>query len=229
TGVTNLQSFTRRGGLLITAMDTSDLAITFGLAPGVSFQRPQRLKLVGSILRAKLVDGSSPVAYGYGDSLAVYEDDGYIFNLSNVAGGRGGRRAPEERETGRGTPDDPDVVQGRPPVEAPELPHAEVWQALPLTEEQVRNNPYVIPPAQRPRVIMRYADSRELFVSGLLDNGGEIAQHAAVVDVPVGSGHVLLFSNNPVWRGETHGSYFLVFNAILNFDSLNVGRTLDVR
>jgi hypothetical protein len=29
-----------------------------------------------------------------------------------------------------------------------------------------------------------------------------------------------------VWRGETEGSYFLVFNAILNFDSLNAGRTL---
>jgi hypothetical protein len=229
-GIANLQSFTRRGGLLITAMDTSDLAITFGLAQGVSLQRPQRLKLVGSILRARLVDAASPVAYGYGDSLAVYEDDGYIFNLSNVAGGRGGRRSGgAERETGRGTPDDPDVVQGRPPVEAPELPRAETWQALPLTEEQLRNNPYVIPPAQRPRVILRYADSRDLFVSGLLDNGGEIAQHAAVVDVPAGNGHVLLFSNNPVWRGETHGSYFLVFNAILNFDNLNAGRTLDER
>ena len=32
-------------------------------------------------------------------------------------------------------------------------------------------------------------------------------------------GHVVLFSNNPVWRGETHGSYALVFNTILNFDN----------
>jgi hypothetical protein len=232
TGIANLQSFTRRGGLLITAMDTSNLAVTFGLAQGVSSQRPQRMKVVGSILRARLVDPTSPVAYGYSDSLAVYEDEGYIFNLSNIAGGRGGRRLPgarEERETGRGTPDDPDVVQGRPPAEVPELPHAEIWQALPLTEEQLRNNPYVIPPAERPRVILRYADPRDLFVSGLLDNGIEIAQHAAVVDVPTGSGHVLLFSNNPVWRGETHGSYFLVFNAILNFDNLNAGRTPDAR
>jgi hypothetical protein len=226
-GVENLRAFMRRGGVLITAMDTSDFAIQFGLSQGVSLQRPQRMKLVGTILRAKMVDAASPIAYGYTDSLAVYEDDGYIFNLSNLAGGRGGRRTVEERETGRGTPDDPDVVQGRPPVEAPEPPHAEVWQALPLTDEQMRNNAYIIPPAQRPRVVLRYADSRDLFVSGLLDGGGEIAQHAAVIDVPVGTGHVILFSNNPVWRGETHGSYFLVFNAILNFDSLNAGRKLD--
>jgi hypothetical protein len=226
-GIANLKSFTQRGGLLITAMDTADLAIQFGLTQGVSLQRPQRMRLVGTVLRSKMVDASSPVAYGYGDALAVYEDEGFIFNLSNVAGGRGGRRPPAERETGRGTPDDPDVVQGRPPVEVPETPSAEVWQAVPVTEEQMRNNPYIIPAAQRPRVVLRYADSKDLFVSGLLDGGGEIAQHAAVVDVPTGAGHVLLFSINPVWRGETHGSYFLVFNAILNFDSLNAGRKLD--
>jgi hypothetical protein len=227
-GINNLRAFTRRGGLLITTMDTSDLAISFQLTQGVSLQRPQRMKLVGSILRSRLVDPTSPVAYGYNDSLALYEDDGYIFNLTNLAGGRGGRRAStNERETGRGTPDDPDVVQGRPPTEVPETPHAETWQALPVTDEQRRNNPYVIPPAERPRVILRYADTRDLFVSGLLDNGGEIAQHAAVIDVPTERGHVLLFSNNPIWRGETQGSYFLVFNAILNFDNLNAGRKLD--
>jgi hypothetical protein len=42
----------------------------------------------------------------------------------------------------------------------------------------------------------------------------------------VEKGHVVLFSNNPIWRGETLGSYFLVFNAILNFDQLGAGRAL---
>ena len=75
--------------------------------------------------------------------------------------------------------------------------------------------------------MLRYADSRELFVSGLLDGGDEIAQHAAVIDAPYGNGHVVLFSTNPFWRGQTKGSYFLVFNAILNFDNLNAGRKVD--
>ena len=43
---------------------------------------------------------------------------------------------------------------------------------------------------------------------------------------PTAQGHVVLFSNNPFWRAETKGSYFLVFNAILNFDSLDAGRKL---
>jgi hypothetical protein len=30
-----------------------------------------------------------------------------------------------------------------------------------------------------------------------------------------------------MWCGQTAGSYFLVFNAMLNFDNLNAGRKLD--
>ena len=47
--------------------------------------------------------------------------------------------------------------------------------------------------------------------------------------MPVDKGHVVLFANNPIWRGETIGSYFLVFNTLLNFDNLNAGRKLDAK
>ena len=76
---------------------------------------------------------------------------------------------------------------------------------------------------------MRWSDNRDLLVGGLLENGSELAQRPAVIDVPHEKGHVVLFSNNPVWRGETHGSYFLVLNAILNHDNLDAGRKLDSR
>ncbi|HXK06336.1 MAG TPA: hypothetical protein VMS37_28330, partial [Verrucomicrobiae bacterium] len=187
------------------------------------------LKVTGSGLRSKMVDAASPIAYGYNDNLAIFASNPPIFGLTNVVGGGGGRRgATDERErpTGRGTADDPDLPQGRTPVEAPEEPHAEVWEATPLTSEQMRNPVGVIPPAMRPRVVLRYANNNELLVTGLLDQGAELAQHAAVIDSPFGDGHVVLFSNNPFWRAETKGSYFLVFNAILNFDNLNAGRKL---
>ena len=182
-----------------------------------------------------MVDNTSPIAYGYTDNLAVYCFQGPIFNVSNVAGGGGGggRRtagAAPERTTGRGAADDPDTVQGRAPTEMPpEQPTSEIWEATPIPEEQRRNSGGIIPPALRPRVVMRYADSRELLVSGLLDGGDEIAQHAAVIDSPLEKGHVVMFSNNPFWRGQTKGSYFMVFNAILNFDNLNAGRKLAER
>ena len=228
TGLMNLQKFVQQGGVLITVDDTAGFAVNYGFTPGVSIARANRLKAVGDILRMRTVDAMSPIAYGYADSLAMYCANGPIFNLSNVAIGGGGRRRNTERFTGRGGPNDPDIVQGRPPAEVPESPKAETWEAMPLTDEQRRySGGMVIPAAERPRVILRYADMKDLFVSGLLDGGDEIAEHAAVIDVPSGRGHVVLFSTNPMWRGQTKGSYMLVFNAILNFDSLNAGRKLD--
>jgi len=226
-GLANLQRFVQQGGVFITVDDTANFAVNYGFTPGVAIARATRLRAVGDILRMKTVDATSPIAYGYADQLAMYCSNGPIFNLSNIAGGSGARRRSDQRVTGRGTPDDPDTVQGRPPAEIPEPPKAEIWEAMPLTDEQRRRDGVsVIPPVERPRVVLRYADMKDLFVSGLLDGGDEIAQHAAVIDVPSGRGHVVLFSTNPMWRGQTKGSYFLVFNAILNFDNLNAGRKL---
>ena len=68
----------------------------------------------------------------------------------------------------------------------------------PPTDEQMRNPINVIPPDQRPRVVRRFADARELLVSGLLDGAKDIAQNPAVIDVPMQKGHVVLFANNPI-------------------------------
>ena len=229
TGLMNLQNFVRRGGVLIGADDSASFAVQTGFTPGVSIQSASRLKAIGDILKTRMVDATSPIAYGYGDTLSVYCFNGPIFNISNVAGGGGGRRGGAgQRTTGRGTVDDPDVVQGRPPAEIPEPPpQVEIWEAAPVLEEQRRNLVGLIPPDQRPRVILRWGNASELLVSGLLDGGDEIAQHAAVIDSPLERGHVILFSNNPFWRGQTAGSYSLVWNVLVNFDNLNAGRKLD--
>jgi hypothetical protein len=114
-----------------------------------------------------------------------------------------------------------------PKFDAPPRPTVQPWQAAPISDDQLRNPLNIIPPNQRPRVPLRFADNRELLVSGLLDGGGDIAQRPVVVDVPMQKGHVVLFANNPLWRGETIGSYALVFNTIMNWDNLNAGRKLD--
>jgi hypothetical protein len=231
-GLDHLHEFVRKGGLLIAANDTSNFVVTFGLTPGVSIATTQRLKVTGSALRSKMVDPASPIVYGYSDNLAVFASNPPVFNLTNLQGGGGGRRGgPEsnERPTGRGTADDPDLPQGRTAFEVPEEVKPEPWEPPVVLDEQLRNPISLIPPAARPRVVLRYANAPELLVSGLLDGGVELAQHAAVIDSPYGQGHVVLFSNNPFWRAETKGSYFLVFNAILNFDHLDAGRKLAAR
>jgi hypothetical protein len=230
-GVEHLQGFVARGGVLLTAADTSGFALSIGLADGVSVSAPQKMNIVGSVVGTRLVDGTSPIAYGYDEKVSAYCDNGLIFSLSSIAGSRGRRRRlgaeMNSRPTGRGAIDDPDFTVGRPGVEAAEEPTSEIWENPVVTDEQKINGYRVIPPTNRARVILRYADNRDLLISGLVAGGDEIAQHPAVVDVPAGNGHVVLFSINPVYRGETRGTYSLVLNTILNFDSLNAGRKVD--
>src|SRR5437868_1002109 len=73
----------------------------------------------------------------------------------------------------------------------------------------------------RARTILRFHDKADsLLVSGLLVGGDELAGKAAVVDAPVGSGHVVLFGIRPMWRWESQGSFALALNAIANWDRL---------
>ena len=225
-GVANLQAFVEKGGVLLTATDTSEFAISVGLGTGVTASTSEKMKIVGAVVGTRLVDSGSPIAYGYSEKLSAYCNNGPIFSLNSLVGSRRRRTDPESntRATGRGTKEEPDFVVGRAATEAPEELQRELWEYPALTPDQTYNNPRIIPAADRARVIFRYADSKELLVSGLVEKGEDIAQRPAVLDVPQGAGHVILFSINPIYRGETESTYALVLNAILNFDNLNAGR-----
>jgi hypothetical protein len=94
-----------------------------------------------------------------------------------------------------------------------------------VTAEQ-RESPFFVPPQLRPRVVLRFvSDEKNLLISGMLAGGNELANRPAIVDVPVGRGHVVMFATNPMWRHQTQGEFFLLFNAALNFDNLGVGRS----
>jgi hypothetical protein len=224
-GLTHLREFIQNGGLLIASQDAAEFAIDTGLAPGVSVASRGEVKVVGTILNTALVtrknEAPSFILAGYATAPAVYSEDGMAFNVSNLLTGDGRLRAEAKtpRPTGRGGPEDADVPQDRSFAEPPPLPKAKPWEPMPLTVEQTRNNPYVIPETQRPQVLLRYADSKDLLVSGLLDHADSLAEHAAVVAAHLGSGTILLFANNPLYRGETIGSYALVTNAILSYQS----------
>jgi hypothetical protein len=224
-GLVNLERFVEAGGLLVTVEGASVLPVDGGMTEMLSLRRPQRLVCPGDVLLASVEDLKSPVAYGYGEKLYVYYRAGSILNVGLGSGRRRGE-AGEARSSGRGSATDPDVIQGRPympPEEEPKRTPRE--QELYVPDEMRMYLGTRIPPAdQFPRVILRFAEAKNLLVSGLLDGGAEIAEKPAVVDLPHGQGHILLFANNPMWRNENSGSFFLLFNALMNYRHLDVGR-----
>ncbi len=55
-----------------------------------------------------------------------------------------------------------------------------------------------------------------LLMSGWINGERHIAGKAAVVDVPLGQGHIVLFGFSPIFRGQPHGTFKLLFNALLD-------------
>jgi hypothetical protein len=223
-GLDHLKSFVQNGGLLITCEDTAQFASEVGLAPGVSVAPRGDVRVVGTILASVFVAPSSPIAYGYANDLPIMSANGMVFDISNTVARDRGRVLMDpyaHRPTGRGGPDEADTPQGRVNIDPQIPPKQQPWEPKFLNEDQLRNNVEAIPDRYKPQVILRLNDEKHLLISGLLDKGASIAERAIVVDAHLGDGNVLLFANNPVYRGETIGSYDLVFNAILNFDQLS--------
>jgi hypothetical protein len=232
-GLANLQKFIEDGGVYIPISVGAALPIELGMIESVSIVQAQQLQARGAIFNATVEDRKSPIAYGYDDRVALYFNQSPVFRvaLPGAGGGFGGGGGPGGagaggRTSGRGSATDPDIPQARPytPPERPEQRSAAQRETFiePEIAQQLRGT---IPPQRMwPRVVLRWADERSLWVSGMLAGGNQLAQTPAVIDVPLGRGHVVLFSNNPMWRHQTHGSFMLVLNAALHFDQLHVGR-----
>jgi hypothetical protein len=231
-GMVNLQKFIEEGGLFVPITTVSSIPIEYGITTGVTIEPSRQLQARGSIYNASFADRKSPIAYGYGDALQIYFNQAPLFNVSAIpggfgggGGGGGGGQQPGQRPSGRGSTSDPDVIQGMP--QAGQRPQE---QRRPgeegISEEMRQALGAMIPPVNmRPRVVLRFATSeRDLLVSGMLAGGNELAGKPAIVDIPVGKGHVVMFATNPMWRHQTQGAFFLLFNAALNYNNLGVGR-----
>jgi len=225
-GIANLRRFVEAGGLFVTIGGNASVAIDYGLVEGIGITAARELQARGSVLNAVVADKGSPITYGYGDRLAVYFSQSPILRVSTISASGGGPEAEEapSRPSGRGSASDPDVPQARPYTPAPAKPELQPWEERPLTGEQRENQRlFLFPEELKPRVVLRFAPEKDLLVSGLLAGGRELANRPVVVSVPRGKGHVVLFANNPMWRQQTQGSFFLLFNAMFNFDNLNAG------
>ncbi len=235
-GVLNLERFVRAGGTLVAIESSASLPVHFGLAQGVTIRDPEDLWAPGGVFRTEVADAGSPLAYGYGSELGVYFDSGPVLGVGGGGGGFGGggfgggfgnqRGEPEpgsttERRSGRGGIGEPDIVQTR-PRDAGQAGVAEFRRSNP--NQGGGQGGFGGGASSSARTVLRFSgDVTKLLISGGLTGGSALAGAPALVDAPLGDGHVIVFAFNPFWRGETAGSYALLFNALLHHGHLSAG------
>ena len=229
-GVLHLRDFVKDGGVFITIGNSSALPLQFGLAMGLSIRDTPSLWARGGVFKAEVSDKASPLGYGYDDNLGIYFSQSPVFSAGGMSGrGAGmmsGMGTPQGRVSGRGSANDPDIPQGRPrdlgQKAVEEFRKAQKAAGDQTAEEGPEMRPAMAPSVARPRIVLSFTRNvADLLISGGLAGGEALAGSPALVDATLGKGHVVLFSFNPAWRSETHGSYFFIFNALLNWKNLD--------
>jgi hypothetical protein len=228
-GLINLAKFVQEGGTLITEGSTTTIFPAYAVTSGVTVEEPAQLFVRGSILRGKWSDARSPIAYGYENAdLPVY------FNQAPVLNAGGGGIPPEfaaffgggAANAGQGQNITPNAQPLRlspfeEEVKTDERPQADAAAEFRRMAGQFGMNF----DTARPRVVLSFPQNpNDMLLSGTLANGQFLSNRAAVVDVPLGQGHVVMFGIRPFWRWQTHGTYSLGFNAIMNWNDLDAGK-----
>ncbi|MGE0552358.1 MAG: M14 family zinc carboxypeptidase [Gemmatimonadales bacterium] len=227
-GLAALAQFVRDGGTLIVEGSTTTIFPEFGLIGGVSVEEPDDLFARGSIFRGVIKDKRSPLAYGYdGDQLPVYFNQGPVLRVGGGFGGFGGGGSARSQNT---TP-----MASKVPLSpwrrdstggARRGPGGAADQAAEF-RRQARAFGLNLDEST-PRVVLQFpASPAEMLLSGTLAGGQALANRAQVVDAPLGKGHVVMFGIRPFWRWQTQGTFFLGFNAILNWNDLDAGKSAE--
>ncbi|MEJ7813486.1 MAG: M14 metallopeptidase family protein [Gemmatimonadaceae bacterium] len=74
-----------------------------------------------------------------------------------------------------------------------------------------------VPAGSPARVIARYPErGADILLSGYLQGEDAIAGKAAAIEAPVGAGRVVMFGFRPQYRGQSYGTFKMLFNALLN-------------
>jgi hypothetical protein len=229
-GLAALAKFVQDGGTLITEGSTATIFPDYGITSGVTVEHPAQLFVRGSILRTKFADLKSPVAYGYeGKDLPAYFNQDPVLN----AGG-GGIPAEFAAFFGGGSLNGglgQNITPNAVPVHISPFDETSTGQSTrPQGDEvaafrQMARQFGMSFDEARPRVVLQFPENpNDMLLSGTLANGQPLARKAAVVDVPLGKGHVVMFAIRPFWRWQTQGTYTLGFNTIMNWNDLDAGK-----
>jgi Zinc carboxypeptidase len=242
-GLTELVKFVREGGTLITEGATSTIFPDYNITVGVTVENPDGLFVRGSVMRGMVADRRSPIAYGYDTQVPVYFSQDPVLNAAGGFGGFGGRGGDTVPGVGMNTSPMATAAQQRLSTWDPDAPQMGAAMGASPAGRGARGQSTTADPAtfggrggggggrggaggeSQPRVVLAFPSNvDDMLLSGVLVGGQSLTNRAQVIDAPLGQGHVVMFAIRPYWRWQTQGTFFLGFNAILNWNDLNAGR-----
>jgi hypothetical protein len=190
-GVENLKKFVEAGGTLVFLNRASDFAIEQFSLPIRDVTRgiPRKdFYIPGSILRTQL-DTTHPIAQNMPAESIAWFENGPAFEVADTAA-------------------------------SGSVPPAVAGGAFSATNK-TRLDASTTPPATAGgtdmsyRVIARYpSDPSKILLSGWALGAEKIAGRAALVEVKMGKGRIILFGFRPQYRGQSLATFPLFFNAI---------------
>jgi hypothetical protein len=226
-GLLELAKFVQEGGTLLVEGSTATIFPEYGITSGVTVEDPDGLIAPGSVHRGIIADTRSPIVYGYtGDQVPVFFKNDAVLGVGGGGMGRfgrffgGGGASPWQNTTPMANrPRLSPYEEGRPGERDP------AGDEDPMAGFREMARAFGIDTGGGgARVVMRFPQSTDrMLLSGALGGGEALQGRAQIVDVPLGEGHVVMFSIRPFWRWQTQGNYFMGFNAILNWNDLDAG------
>lgn len=191
-GLGQLRNFVDAGGLMLTFREASRLAGETGFVREMSSLSLGTLFHPGSVVRVKARRSGHPILYGYPETFNIFRGNGSLFSLS-----RRDRGMMVLQYGTRPAKDEEEPKDAGPMLGIPDTTRADSAPARPAT---VASDPYVL--------------------SGMVRNDDVIIGQAAVIDAPVGRGHVIAYTFNPLHRYLNQQDFALVWNALLNWNDL---------
>jgi hypothetical protein len=237
-GLLELKKFVEAGGTLIVEGATATIFPEYKLLSGITVETPANLFVRGSVMRGMVTDRTSPITYGYGAQLPVYFNQAPVLSVGGggmgTMMGMGGGGAAGQNVTPMATAVTLSVwdwatVDGdgraAPTASAGTNQGTRTGGGASGATSAAGGQGGGPGVTAGTRVVMRFpSNPTEMLLSGSLDGGQALANRAQVVDSKLGEGHVVSFGIRPFWRWQTHGTFFLGFNTILNWNDLDAGR-----
>ncbi len=190
-GVANLSDFLKAGGVVVTMDNSSMMLAEAGVIPGLGQKQVSSLLHPGSVVRVRGRASNNPVLYGYPELFHVFRGNGPVLQVDRKD--RDQLLLQYGAQTAEADKEYTGPIMGKPEADTTQI-------SKPSPDYSKSDYPYVL--------------------SGMVRNEETILGEGAVFSVPVGKGHAVAFSFDPLHRYQNHHDAPLVWNVLINWNHL---------